>query len=242
MAQVQFPIEVQMGPTLKEAPLDTVRAMVEKLSRKTGDAALPVLESAMQRLDEIEAREIALNGRISDLHKELCDLQISMNRLEPLEIAQKLDLLREKIFECPEPSTELLKKSLQSLKERFDHLLFLYVFPDTEELNPNSFQNTLLFRCEQKVSRSDEKTAASLKKTLLALQLQCDAAEEIFQGKGFSTYLSLPEEVREDVEGRLFEKHPQRSLEEIVRLPDGPLFFASAVMASLGDRMMDVDL
>ncbi len=201
------------------------------------------LDQLFDRMDELEEAELTLNQRISDLQKDLSDLQISMNRLTPLEIATKLDLFQEKIFSCPKPSTALLQNNLSILKDRFEHLHFKFVFPDTEELNPDSFQNNLLYRIEQKIFDSaDPEAAAKLRRGLSGLQLQCEAAEEIFHGRGLGGYFKLSEEIHQDVEGRLFERFPDQTFDSLSTQPEGQIQIAAAIMASLSDRMMSPDL
>jgi regulator of replication initiation timing len=239
MAQVQFPQELaQVGRVSSGASLNEVRGILEELSGKTEEIAREVFD----RIDQLEEGELVLNHTISDMQKELSELQISMNRLAPLEIATKLDLLQERIFSCPKPSTGLLQSNLNSLKDRFDHLHFQYVFPDTEELNPDSFQNNLLYRIEQRIESSDPEAATTLRESLSSLQQQCNAAEKIFQGKGLSAYFELPEPVRQDVEGRLFERFPDLSFNDLSTYPEGQVHLAAAIMASLSDRMMDAAL
>lgn len=216
-----------------------VQGVIERLSeRAQGVFDGHLLERALGRLDELEQSEMALNREISDLRKEASELSISMNRLEPVEIAVKLDRLGQEIFSLSEPSTVFLKEDLSCLKERFETLCFRFAFPDAEELRPGSFQNTLLFRLEQKIRNSDRKMAAALRSSLRSLQSQCRAAEEIFRGKGLASYSVLPKEVRTDVEGRLFEKFPGASIESLLTDPNNRNLAAAAIMASLSDRMM----
>src|SRR5690606_24517004 len=152
MALVQFPKEsARMGAILPNASREEVRGVVEMLSTTMGFSAQTVfdsglMESAMVRLEELERSEIDLNSRISNLRKELSELSIAMNSFEPLETATRLDLLQQNLFSCPEPSTSLLKEDLMLLKDRFEHLRFAFLFPDTEELKRDSFQNNLLYR------------------------------------------------------------------------------------------------
>ncbi len=248
MTQVRFPQELaQMGKVPPGATLNEIKELVGELSKKTGAVARAVLNSGVleevfDRIDELQETELGLNRKISDLQRELDELQISMDRLEPLAIALRLDLLQEKIFSCPKPATGLLLQNLNVLKDRFDHLHFQYIFPDTEELNPDSFQNNLLYRMEQEITHSDPERADALKGSLSSLQSQCKAAEEIFLGKGLVTYFTLPESVQQEIEGRFFERFPKSSLEILLSEPEGQMQLAAAVMASLADRMMDVDL
>ncbi len=221
------------------ASRNEVQGVVESLSKRArGVFDGHLLERALERLDELEQSEMALNREISDLRKEASALSISMNRLDPVEIALKLDRLGQEIFSLSEPATVFLKEDLRCLKARFETLCFRFSFPDAEELRPSSFQNTLLYRLEQKIRNSDPKTAAALRTSLRSLQSQCRAAEEVYRGKGVASYLALPKEVRSDIEGRLFEKFPGVSIESLMSDPDNRNLVAAAIMASLGDRMM----
>lgn len=248
MVQVQFPREsARMGAALPNASREEVFRFIEALSESVGVSAAAVfdgqlMERAMERLEELAQSEIALNSRISDLRKELSELSIAMNSLEPVEIASRLDLLQRSIFNCSEPSTSLLREDLSVLKDRFEHLRFEFLFPDTEELKRDSFQNNLLYRMEQKIAQSGPKAAAHLQESLASLQSQVKAAEEIFRGKGLSSYSALPKHVRSDIEGRVFERFPGSSIEALSSELNGRILAAAAVMASLGDRMIDVEL
>lgn len=219
-----------MALCLFSAAQEEVQGVIE---RAQGVFDGHLLERALERLGELEESEIALNREISDLRKEASDLSISMNRLDPIEIAVKLDRLGQEIFALPEPSTIFLKEDLGSLKTRFEKLCFRFLFPDAEELRPGSFQNNLHFRIKLAIKNSDLKTAAALRVSLRSLERQCRAAEEIFRGKGLSCYHSLSNEVRADVEGRLFEKFPGVSIESL-----NQNLIAAAIMASFSDRMM----
>ena len=236
MALVSFSTEI-VEPFL---PREEVQSVIERLS-STAQGVFDghLLERALERLSELEQSEIALNREISDLRKEASELSIAMNLLEPIEIAGRLDRLGQEIFSLAEPSTVVLQEDLGGLKERFETLCFRFAFPDAEELRQDSFQNNLRFRLEQRIANSGPKTAAVLKSSLRSLESQCRAAEEIFRGKGPASYLALPKEVRADVEGRLFEKVPDVSIESLLSDPKNQNLVAAAIMAAFGDRMMD---
>src|SRR5690606_8386804 len=102
--------------------------------------------------------------------------------------------------------------------------------------------NNLLYRMEKAIAHADPKRAASLKENLDLLKGQCRAAEEIFRGKGCRTYLNLPASLRADIEGRLFEAAPGCSIASLSKDPDKAVMAAGAVMASLSERMMGIDL
>jgi hypothetical protein len=180
------------------------------------------LDASMERMETEREREIWINHHICYLHEELGDLEINRNCFAPLEIAEKLDQLREAIFSCQKPRSGRLQQELDALKRDWDHLHFFYAFPDSEELNPDSLWNNVYHNLKGKNDG------------ILALfQEQCLAAEEVFNGKGRKSYSRLPKPVLDDVKGRLFERFPEVPLQEI-----GNEVLAAAIMASLGDRMM----
>lgn len=239
MALVAFPVEA-ISP---QATREEVRGVIERLSEKTSCSAEAVfegalLERAFERLEELETSEIALNRQISDLRKELTELSISLNRLEPMEMALRLDQLKANIFACREPATANLKSDLRVLKRRIEQLCFQFVFPETEELRRDSFQNNLLYRMEKEIANSDPETASFLKKRLASFKTQCRAAEEIFRGKGHRTYSLLPPSVRADIKGKLFEQFPDYPIEALFFESKGRIVAAGAIMASLGERML----
>ncbi len=217
---------------------EEVLGAIEELSEREGWGGY-LLERAIEQLGKLERSEIALNREISDLRKETSELAISMNHLEPIEIALRLDKLQQEVFSLSIPSTAFLREDLSDLKDRLEQLHFQFTFPQTEELKLDSFQNNLRFRLEQKIAKADPKTAAVLKKTLGSLLKQCQAAEEVFRGKGLRIYSSLPPSVRADIEGRLFEKFPGCPIKSHFL---DPIVISAAIMASLSDRMMDIEL
>lgn len=220
------------------APREEVQGIIERLSEQArGVFDSVLLERAFERLGELEEQEIMLNRQISDLRKEASELSISMNRLEPLEIALRLDQLGQEIFSLSEPSTVCLKEELCGLKERLERLHFQFAFPEAEELRQDSFQNNFVYRMEKEIAGSKPKKGAALRECLQSLQNQCRAAEEIFRGKGPAAYLALPKNVRADIEGRLFERFPECSVGSLAEDPKGRIFAAMAIMASLTERM-----
>jgi len=236
MTKIQF-------PSLPLMSRDEAQSAVEWLSAKTESSASTFFESgwmerALERIEELEDSEISLNCKIFDLCKETNELQICKTRLNPVEIASRLDQLREKIFSCPTPSTDRLQKELSDLKERWKHLYFQFVFPDAEELEKDSFQNNFFYRLKQQIALANPKTALQLQEYLASLQSQCQAAEEIFEGKGLEGYRSLPVALQKEIEGRLFEKRPGVSLKHLLQEPDGEILIAAAIMSSLSERLL----
>ena len=249
MPRVEFPRELSqvaaIQANMSTASLADLRIAIEKLttlSGKTGEIAgsifsSGVFEAAMQRADELNDREMALNHQICLLRQELGDLAIAKDRFTPEQIAEQLDALRQKIFSCGAPSTPCLARQLLEIEQQWSHIHFLFDFPIAEELNPDSFQSNLLSRLTHRIGElrsSEPKKAASLQQTLKRFQQQCQLAEEIYSGQRKAS--SLPAKMKLEVMQRLFGHFPDLTIEHIDRST-----VAAAIMASLSEQMMDVD-
>lgn len=234
-----------MEMRLQNADLMQVHKTVEQLtdlSNKTGAIAQAafngnLFEAAMKRTEELNNQEICLNHKICQLLEEMNDLMIEKDHLTPDETAQWLNELEDKIFSCRRPSTPSLQQKLRSLKNQWNHLNFLYIFPVAEELNPNSFISNYFYRMSHRIEQmrpKDPEEALMLQKLLKDLQRECVAAEQMFCGKGDRSYRQLPEDIQIAIQQRLFAHDPDRSR----NLLQNPEILAGAIMADLADRMI----
>lgn len=247
MSRISFPREssqmAAIQASMPTASLGQLRNVVEELSllsQKTGGAVQSIFssnlfEAAMQRADELNDREIALNHQICLMREELGDLAIAKDRLTPQQISEELDVLQQKIFSCIPPSTHYLSRQINDLKRQWMHIHFQFEFPLSEELNPDSFQSNLHSRLTHQIQihhKDDPEQAAFFKAKLALYQQQCQAAEEIFSGKGLHSYWKLPSDIRKRIDQRLFDI--AGSIENV-----DPTSAAAAVMAVLSEQMDD---
>lgn len=251
MSRVSFPkvlpqlAAIETG--LPKAGLSEVRRTIEKLtSLKTDDLARSffsegLIEAAMQRTQELWDKEVAINHRICRLRRDLGDLAIRKDCMDPEQGTETLDAIGRQIFSCDHPATHSLKKQLNGLEKQWKHLQFVFAFPEAEELNPDSFQSNFYWRLTDhiKTLKSDDpERACSLQKTLNSLVLQCRAAEEIYAGKGLHLFQRLPHDIRHAIERRLFSLAPDGRIDR----PEHRAAAADAVMRVLMDRLMKIDL
>jgi hypothetical protein len=247
MPQVVFPGEssqlAAIQSIMPNASLWEVHQAIEELtalSQKTGGIAQSVFssglfEAALERTDELNNQEIALNHEICLMREEIGDLAIAKDRFTPEQIADQLDALQQRILSCA-PTTRYLQNQVQSLEKELRHLHFLFAFPAAEELNPDSFQSNLISRLNHQIEtlrRSDPAEARVLEQNLLSFQQQCQAAEDVYCERGWDSYRRLSAEIRLDVERHLFAERPGVKIEQVDRE-----IAAHAIMASLADRMV----
>lgn len=201
-------------------------------------------ERAFVYMEQFQDREISLNQQLSVLYGQLDELDLSMSRLNPMDIAELLEILRKEIEVCPNPLTNLLQEKLLKLQKVWDRLNFLFFFSIAQELNSDSFQGNFYHRLSihiEELKKKKSKEASRLERTLISLQKQCKAAEEVFCGKGLDAYFRLPEEIRLDIEQRLFERYPNFSIRKAETEEDREVITA-AIMASLSERMQSTQL
>jgi hypothetical protein len=197
-----------------------------------------VFEEQFSTMEELHDRELQLNHEIASLEEQLNELDLSIDRLPPLEIAALLELLRKKIDSCPAPMTGAVKNRLHNAKNRWHHLNFVFFFSIAQELNPDCFRSNWIHRISLSIkNKKQSRKTEHLRKKVRILQQQCQAAEELFTGRGLKTYRKLPANRRLDIEQRLWERCPHLSIENIKTEEDQEIL-TGAIMASLADQIM----
>ena len=193
-------------------------------------------EKRFERMDILNDRELELNHRIISLHERLNYLELSMERLSPLDIADLLELLRKEIISCPTPATERMQNHFKKVKEEWNHINFLFFFSIAQELNPNLFRSNWIHRMTIDIKKRS-KNAGALKRVLASVQQQCQAAEDLFSGKGTHSYQNLPTQIRLAIEQRLWEKNPHFSVKNARSEEDRELL-AAAIMIHVSEQIL----
>jgi hypothetical protein len=236
---VMFPHEpsqlAAIQKSISRASKDELGHAIELLSCRTDTAAQGVFQSAMHRVDELCHQEMVLNHQICLLHEEINDLAIAKDEMVPDQIDHKLAELRDNIFSCSQPQTVHLRNQLRQLKNEWSHQHFLTVFPIAEELNRDSFQSRVIHRMLDEMEKQPDR-ADELQKQLDRWQQECQAAEQIFSGRGLGAFRRLPQEFQLAIERRLFEKRLGYSRIE-TKTPEDRALLAGAIMAVLAEQM-----
>lgn len=251
MTQVPFPVESAALATIQKAlsykpSAAQVRIAIQELTDLSDQNANKVFQSglfekAFDRMEEITREDISVNQQISEGRRSLNELQITMQYLDPEQIAESLSLIQEKIALIQDPSTFFLKSELALLKKQWQHVYFLYTFPIAEELRDDSMQNNTFYKIQQKIERADFQESARLTECLLSYLRHLHAAEEIFLEGKLKSYALLEEEIREDFE-RQVSSWEGLPLKELLQDASARRELAALLMNQLEDRLFSGNL